>query len=344
MADASRAVAPHVTQVTDEVWSIDIPMPGLTSVTSVAYLLAPPDGPVLVDAGNKTPDGWRVLRDSIAVAGFQPTDIRAVLLTHAHHDHAGCAPRLESAGAISYLAVPELDFLRDTDAAATERAVHDLCERSGADPAELPPAAPRPPADAAPDFRWQPRGQLTDGTLFDFGGDWKVHTVATPGHSPGHCAFWVPSRGLAFGGDTLFASGTPVLSLMEAPDGPGARHGVDPVGNYLRSLDRLVALDAELLLPGHGQPVSGIAARASAVRDRTIRRSQEVEARLASGVATPWQLAAAAQWGRPWAELSPAKRRAALLTTLAILRMMIVAGRLRRAGDPDGVLRYELIA
>src|SRR5262249_2605461 len=140
MAYAPRAAAPHATQVADEVWSIEIPMPGLTSASSVAYLLAPPDGPVLIDAGNKTPEGWRVRREGTAAAGFQPADIRAVLLTHAHHDHAGCAPRLESAGATSYVAAPELDFLRDTDVAATERAVHELCERSGADPAQLPPA------------------------------------------------------------------------------------------------------------------------------------------------------------------------------------------------------------
>jgi glyoxylase-like metal-dependent hydrolase (beta-lactamase superfamily II) len=325
------------------VWAFGIPMPGLTSGSSVAYLLATPAGPVLVDAGNKMPEGWRALRDGIAAAGFQAADIRVVLLTHAHHDHVGCAPRLESLGATGYLTPAETDFLGDTDVAATEHGVRELCKRSGADMAALPPARPLPATGTA-EPSWHPRGQLTDGLVFDFGANWQVHAVATPGHTPGHCAFWVPSQGLVFGGDTLFARGTPVLSLLEAPDGPGARHGTDPVGDYVRSLDRLAALGAELLLPGHGPPFSDIAARAGAVRARTIRRTQEVEAVLAGGAATPWQIAAATTWGAAWADLSPAKRRAALLTTIAILRAMFVAGRLRRAGDPDHVLRYELTA
>lgn len=47
---------------------------------------------------------------------------------------------------------------------------------------------------------------VTDGEVFTFG-QYEVHVFHTPGHTKGHCAYYIPDRGCVFVGDTLFALG-----------------------------------------------------------------------------------------------------------------------------------------
>ena len=48
--------------------------------------------------------------------------------------------------------------------------------------------------------------QVSGGDIFMFGGV-DVHVLDTPGHTLGHVCYWLPSEGVAFAGDTLFAMG-----------------------------------------------------------------------------------------------------------------------------------------
>jgi len=45
-----------------------------------------------------------------------------------------------------------------------------------------------------------------DGQVFNFGA-WRVEFIETPGHTLGHCAFYLPAADILFCGDTLFALG-----------------------------------------------------------------------------------------------------------------------------------------
>lgn len=65
--------------------------------------------------------------------------------------------------------------------------------------------------------------------------------VDARGHDPYHGAYFEASRGWLFSGDVVIATPTPI----SAPMG-------DDLSLYEQSLDRLQALDASLLMPGHG--------------------------------------------------------------------------------------------
>ena len=72
----------------------------------------------------------------------------------------------------------------------------------------------------------------------------KLHTIHTPGHTPGSICFRIEDRPIIFSGDTLF------------PGGPGATQfeGGD-FGKIIESIDRrLFTLNPDtLVLPGHGE-------------------------------------------------------------------------------------------
>src|SRR5579883_1692694 len=66
--------------------------------------------PVLVDAG--TLGDEEDLRTGLAAVGADPFDVRLVVITHAHHDHAGLAASLQRSGAIVMLGAGDADLAK----------------------------------------------------------------------------------------------------------------------------------------------------------------------------------------------------------------------------------------
>ena len=58
------------------------------------YLAESTGGPVLVDTGWDTPETLVALREALGRLGARPEDLGLIVLTHAHPDHCGLAPRL----------------------------------------------------------------------------------------------------------------------------------------------------------------------------------------------------------------------------------------------------------
>lgn len=87
-------------------------------------------------------------------------------------------------------------------------------------------------------FRGTPTGLLQGGEVIDLG---KRHITAlhTPGHSPGHLAFWEAETGYLFTGDLVYRG-----TLYANYD------STDPEA-YLKSLEKLTALPAKRVFPAH---------------------------------------------------------------------------------------------
>ena len=75
--------------------------------------------------------------------------------------------------------------------------------------------------------------------------DDELVVVHTPGHSPDHICLWHEASRTLFGGDLLIAGGTVVI--------PASRGG--RLSDYLRSLERVLALDPAVVLPAHGADI-----------------------------------------------------------------------------------------
>lgn len=93
-----------------------------------------------------------------------------------------------------------------------------------------------------------------------------VVAVSTPGHSRRHFCFHIPDRGALFTGDTILGEGDTTW-VGEYPGG---------VADYLASLDRLEALDARILYPGHGKPLRDPATAIARFRRHRLKRIEQV--------------------------------------------------------------------
>jgi glyoxylase-like metal-dependent hydrolase (beta-lactamase superfamily II) len=84
---------------------------------------------------------------------------------------------------------------------------------------------------------------LTDDSIVNVG-RLKLHTIHTPGHTPGSMCFLLEGSPILFSGDTLFPGG-PGNTTFEGGD----------FATIIQSLDRrlFAPLDADtIVLPGHG--------------------------------------------------------------------------------------------
>jgi hydroxyacylglutathione hydrolase len=178
------------------------------------------DEAVVVDPGFE-PEAVHALLDA---AGKTPA---AVLLTHAHIDHAG------TAGAFAGDDVPV--FCHSADALA----FHDpRAWRRDDFPSGLA---------AVKDLR-----TMEDGDVLRFGG-FDLEIWHTPGHTPGHCIVRVGRDVVVCSGDLVFA-GTVGRSDFANSDPAAMR----------RSLIRFLTLpDATRVLPGHGAETTVGAERTS---------------------------------------------------------------------------------
>jgi glyoxylase-like metal-dependent hydrolase (beta-lactamase superfamily II) len=84
--------------------------------------------------------------------------------------------------------------------------------------------------------------QLADGERIDLGGI-TLETIHTPGHTPGHMAFFIPEHDLLFSGD-----------IDLTPFGPFYGHDFADISDFLSSIDRLKQVPAKMVVSGHAGP------------------------------------------------------------------------------------------
>jgi glyoxylase-like metal-dependent hydrolase (beta-lactamase superfamily II) len=172
--------------------------------------------------------------------------VDALLLTHAHSDHTGVAGKLHERGIPVYLHKDDQELMR-TGKEPWKREANPLPQlwRPGVWSLFLHFArngALKPPKidDAL---------AIADGDVLDVPG--RPRVIYTPGHTPGHCAFYFEGPKALFTGD-LMCTWNP-LSGRRGPHIMPRAFNVSSAQSR-ESLTRIETLDAEIVLPGHGEP------------------------------------------------------------------------------------------
>jgi glyoxylase-like metal-dependent hydrolase (beta-lactamase superfamily II) len=318
---------PEVEQVRPGLWSIPVPIPmtGLRYV--LVYALEVPGGVAVIDAGWDTEEAWDALVAGLATAGYEPPDVRAIVVTHIHPDHYGLAGRLrEVSGAWVGLhpadaaLVPgrylDIDVLLEENRLLLER-IGVPVEESGL--AEVSTHVRAFVKVAGPDRL------LQDGDRLDLPG-WDLRAIWTPGHSPGHLCFVDEERGVLFSGDHVLPRITPNISVH-----PQQRP--NPLADYLESVEKVGRLAVREVLPAHEYRFADLAGRLAEVGSHHVERCAEIEKELAAAPGcTCWELSTRLTWSRPWDEIQGYMRRAATGETLAHLVLLEHRGLVVRSG------------
>lgn len=220
--------------ITDSIYAIE----GLR--LGHVYLIVGSDGLSLIDSS--LPGSEAKIAAEIASIGRSISDVRRILITHAHFDHIGSLAALQRISqAQVYAHALDAPVVRGEQAQARP------------DPRSLPLASRLLAAMSSSSAG--PAGapvahELQDHTALDevLPGLMALHM---PGHSPGHVIYWLPSRKLVFCGDVVLN----ILGLRLP-----IRAFTPDMDEERRSLGKLAALAPMILCPGHGPPIVGGAA------------------------------------------------------------------------------------
>ena len=193
------------------------------------YLVTEGEGLTIIDAG--LPFAAARIARQLKRAGYDPTDVKRILVTHAHSDHVGGLENLvQITGAEVIAHEIEKPYVEGTA---------DILRAGG---------ATYKPSWAVPVDRTVTNGEIIEEVE---GGMQALHT---PGHSPGHTSYLWLRREVLFCGDVMMNVGGKLRLPIRAftPD----------MAEDQRSILKLVALNVHFVCPGHGLPIVTYAARA----------------------------------------------------------------------------------
>ncbi len=168
-----------------------------------------------------------------------------ILITHTHSDHCGLAK----------------EFAAATGAPIFGFGAHPVRKRQDDAPA----------LDEGADYGFAPDEIIGDGAVLE-GADWRIETHHTPGHLSNHLCFSLPQEKALFTGDHMMGWATTVVA---PPDGD--------MGDYMKSLDVLLARDDAVYLPTHGAPIEKPQRFVRAVRTHRLMRDAQIIDHLKQG-------------------------------------------------------------
>ena len=347
MNDASTALEPmrevtdqpplpgHANAIAPGVLWLRMPLPFALNHVNV-WLLDDGDGYALVDCGYgdaPTRAAWRHL----FATTLRDRRLRRIIATHYHPDHLGNAAWLAAHfGCPIFMTQAEYltaHAMIGQQASVGQPDIRAMFARHGMSAEHLAALAARgnhyrrgvPEAPHA-------FSRMIDGDTLAIGDrDWRV--ITGYGHSPEHAALAARDARILIAGDMLLPRiSTNVAVWPGEPDG-------DPVARFLASLARFETLPADtLVLPSHGPPFRGIAARIAKLREHHATRLAELhEALAAAGEPQSAEQVIPILFRRP---LDLQQRFFAMGEAIAHLNHLWRDGRARRIVATDGAIRY----
>lgn len=298
------------------------------------YLLE--DDPLtLIDSGPNSGKALNELEHQLGALGHRIEDLELVIITHQHLDHLGLvdivAKRSGAEVAALDAVVPYIenfgeDAARDNDDAAALMLRHGIAE-------DIVSALRQVVASYQ---GWGARAKVTrplpDGELLELR-DRSLEVQHRPGHSPSDTLFWDADRRILIAGDHLIKhiSSNPLIS--RPLDGSAGR--TKALVTYLESMKKTRELPAEIVVAGHGEPITDHVALIDSRFAMHQRRAEKIYGLIVEEPRSGHELAQAI-----WGDVAVTQAFLTLSEVIGHVDLLEEAGYVREVED-DEMIRYE---
>jgi glyoxylase-like metal-dependent hydrolase (beta-lactamase superfamily II) len=308
------------------------------AVGRVNTYLIEDDPLTLVDSGPNSGRALDELQHQLAEHGVSIDDIGLVILTHQHMDHLGLVDIIVGHSGAEVAAIDKLvrfaGHFRE-DAAADDDFAMRVMLRNGI--SEDVAHALQTVSSA---FRaWGSRATVTrplrDGEVLELR-DRALQVLHRPGHSPSDTVFWDDRRRILIAADHLIKhiSSNPLISRPLDGEADASRRPQALV-TYLESLSKTRELPAEIVLSGHGEPVTDHAKLIDERFEFHRKRAERIYELIAQRRRTGYELAQAL-----FGDIAVTQAYLTLSEVLGHVDLLLNEGRVREV-ELDGVVRFE---
>ena len=201
------------------------------------FLVTTPAGNVIID----TSIAFNVARHKQLLEAVSKAPIKYIILTHGHADHTGGVTAWKQAGTQIIAQRNHVEFEHYLTRLGGYYARNNAAQFALA----IPPTGEWKGNYGA---KIEPTILFDDKYEFELGGV-KFEVIATPGETYDHLTVWIPQYKAAFIGDNYYDSFPNIYTLR----GTQPRWALD----YVNSLNKVLALKPEIVLPSHGNPIHG---------------------------------------------------------------------------------------
>jgi len=301
------------------------------------YLLE--DEPLtLIDSGPNSGKALDELERQLEALGHGIEDLELLIITHQHIDHLGLVDIVAKRSGAEVAALDKLapfvenfgaDAERDDEEAAALMLRHGISEE-----------VVRALRQVTGSFRaWGSKAHVTrplhDGEPLELR-DRRLEVQHRPGHSPSDTVFWDADRRILIAADHLIKhiSSNPLIS--RPLDGSAER--TQALVTYLESLKRTRELPADIVLAGHGEPVTDHVALIDERFRLHQRRAEKLYRLILEEPRTGHELAQSL-----WGDVAVTQAFLTLSEVIGHVDLLVNSGHVRETDDGK-VLRYEATA
>ena len=314
---------------------LQIPTP--FAVGRVNCYLLDDDPLTLVDTGPNSGKSLDEMERQFEALGRSIEDLGLIVITHQHLDHTGLVEILAERSRAEVAAIELMvDFLRNygDDAERDDEFAAAVMLRYG-----IPEETVIALRSVSRSFRaWGSSAEVTrplgDGQELQLR-DRSLQVLHRPGHSPSDTVFWDRDRAVLISADHLLPhiSSNP---LMARPlDGSTERP--QALVTYIESLKKTRELPAEIVLPGHGDPITDHRALIDERLTLHERRAEKIYDLIADRPRTAFEIAQ-----ELWGNVAVTQAFLTLSEVVGHVDLLTNAGRVREVADGD-LVRFDVV-
>jgi glyoxylase-like metal-dependent hydrolase (beta-lactamase superfamily II) len=312
-----------------------LPVPTPFAVGKINCYLVEDEPLTLIDTGPNSGKSLDELTRMLDERGYSIDDIELIVITHQHIDHIGLVEILvEHSGAeVAAIGVAANRLAAfEEDSELEDQFAVEVMLRNG-----IPEDVTTALQGVSRSYRdWGSHAVVTkpldDGEELVLR-DRRLQTLHRPGHSPSDTVFWDAERKIAFCGDHLISniSSNPLISRPL----DGSKRRTQSLVTYIESMKKTQAMPAEILLAGHGEPITDHVALIEARLASHERRKEKIYGLIAERTRTGYELAQAI-----WGNVAVTQAFLTLSEVIGHTDILVNEGRVREADDGT-VIRYE---
>ena len=306
-------------EIRPNLYRLEIPLPDNPLKYVNSYVIKGDGRCLIVDTGLNRDECYEAMMDGLNDLGVDLAQAR-FFITHLHADHFGLVSRLATDPGQVYFSRPETEIIESWSG---WEPMIEYAARNG-----FPEDQLREALNAHPGFKysskWVPDMRIIeDGETIEMG-DFVFTCVWTPGHSTGHICLYEQSEKILLAGDHILGDITPNIQCWS--------DGENNLLDYMKSLDKVAALDVDLVLPGHRTLIADMYGRIEELRAHHKKRLAEVVSILKDRPRSAFETAATMTWdlAGAWESFPLAQKWFATAEATAHLRYLEDEGLIQR--------------